>query len=93
MSLAPLQPMPNLQREMREEIYRSMVLLGADELLLGSIASWRDGITEDDVLAELRNWNEAKVLELKEWLPSMEGPELHTTEERVQQYEASRSSE
>jgi hypothetical protein len=86
--------MPNLQREMREEIYRSMVLLGADELLLGSIASWRDGITEDDdVLADLRNWNEAKLLEMKEWLPSMEGPELHATEQRVQQYEASRSSE
>jgi hypothetical protein len=85
--------MPEPQREMREEIYRSMVLLGADELLLGSIASWRDGITEDDALAELRNWNEAKLLEMKEWLPSMEGSELHATEQRVQQYEASRSSE
>jgi len=85
--------MPDLQRDIREEIYRSMVLLGADELLLGSIASWRNGITERDVLADLRNWNEAKLLELKEWLPSMEGPELHTTEQRVQQYEATRHDE
>jgi hypothetical protein len=85
--------MPDLQREIREEIYRSLVLLGADELLLGSIASWRGGTTEPDVLADLRNWNEAKLLELKEWLPSMEGSELHTTEQRVQQYEATRSPE
>lgn len=85
--------MPELQREIREEIYRSMVLIGADELLLGSIASWRDGTAEPDVLADLRNWNEAKLLELKEWLSSMEGPELHATEQRVQQYEASRSPE
>jgi hypothetical protein len=85
--------MPELQREIGEEIYRSMVLLGADELLLGSIASWRNGITERDMLAGLRNWNEAKLLELKEWLPSMEGPELHTTEQRVQQYEAIRHDE
>ena len=70
-----------------------MVLLGADEVLLGGIASWRDGTTERDVLADLRNWNEAKLLELKEWLPSMEGPELHTTEQRVQQYEATRHDE
>jgi hypothetical protein len=85
--------MPDLQREVREEIYRSMVLLGADEVLLGGIASWRDGTTERDVLADLRNWNEAKLLELKEWLPSMDGPELHATEQRVQQYEATRNSD
>jgi hypothetical protein len=85
--------MPELQREVREELYRSMVLLGADEILLGSIASWRDGTTERDMLADLRNWNEAKLLELKEWLSSMDGSELHTTEQRVQQYEATRSSD
>lgn len=85
--------MADLQREVREEIYRSMVLLGADELLLGAIASWRDGATQRDVLADLRNWNEAKLLALKEWLPSMDGTELHATEQRVQQYEAARHDE
>jgi len=40
------------------------------------------------VLADLRNWNEAKLLELKEWLPSMEGAEFTATERRVEQYEA-----
>lgn len=84
---------PDLQREVREEIYRSMVLLGADELLLASIASWRNGVAERDLLTDLRNWNEAKLLELKEWLPSMQGPEFHTAEHRVQQYEATRSSD
>jgi hypothetical protein len=74
--------------ELRDEIYRSMVLLGADELLLGAMASWNNGVPERDVLADLRNWNDAKLLELKEWLPSMAGAELTETEQRVEQYEA-----
>jgi len=85
--------MPHLDSELRKEIYRSMALLGADELLLGALSSWRDGVPERDVLADLRNWNEAKLLELKEWLPSMAGPELKATEERVEQYEATREAE
>jgi len=78
----------DLDRQLQDQIYRSMVLLGADEVLLGAMASWRDGVPERDVLADLRNWNEAKLLELKEWLPSMEGPEFTATERRVEQYEA-----
>ena len=80
--------MPDLDRQLKDQIYRSMVLLGADEVLLGAMAAWRDGVPERDVLADLRNWNEAKLLELKEWLPSMEGPEFTATERRVEQYEA-----
>jgi hypothetical protein len=82
--------LPDLDRQLRDEIYRSMALLGADELLLAAMASWRDGVPERDILADLRNWNEAKLLELKEWLPSMTGPESKATAERVEQYEATR---
>jgi hypothetical protein len=80
--------MADLDLQLKEQIYRSMVLLGADELLLGTMASWRNGIPERDVLADLSNWNEAKLLELKEWLPSMAEPELSATERRIEQYEA-----
>jgi hypothetical protein len=80
--------MSDLDCELRNQIYRAMVLLGADELLLGAVASWREGIPEPEVLADLRNWNEAKLLELKEWLPSMAGPELRQAERQVEQYEA-----
>jgi len=80
--------MTDVDGELKEQIYRSMVLLGADELLLGAMASWRGGTPESDVLDDLRNWNQAKLLELKEWLPSMAGPELRQAERQVEQYEA-----
>jgi len=30
---------PDLDRQLKDQIYRSMVLLGADEVLLGAMAS------------------------------------------------------
>lgn len=50
----------------------------------------RDGMDEKDVLADLRNWNEAKVLGMKEWLTTLTGSELETAQERIRQYEGSR---
>ena len=40
---------------------------------------------------DLRNWNEAKLLEMKEWLPTMTGVELEDVQERLRQYEEVRS--
>ena len=81
-----------MERDVRNEIYLSLVLLGAEPMLLAAIASWRDGMSGKDVLADVRNWNEAKRLEMKEWLPTMAGPERDAAQQRVRQYEEARRS-
>lgn len=81
-----------MERELRMELYLCLVLLGADSMLLGALASWRDGTDERDVIADLRNWNEAKRLEMKEWLPTMTGSELEAVQERIRQYEDARAA-
>jgi hypothetical protein len=48
------------------ELYRALVLLGAESDLLGTVGSWGDSLPEEDVLANLKGWNEATVRELKE---------------------------
>jgi CHASE3 domain sensor protein len=73
-----------MDHELRDELYLSFLLLGADAMLLGTL----DNADAKDLLADLRNWNEAKLLEMKEWLPSMSGSRLEAVEERIRQYEA-----
>ena len=74
-----------MDRELRQELYLSLLLLGADPMLLGALETWREGADEQDVLADVRNWNEAKRLEMKEWLATMSGgrarasPQPHST--------------
>ena len=79
-----------MDRDMRMELYLSLLLLGADSMLLGAVATRRDGTEDKDVLADLRNWNEAKVLEMKEWLSTMTGSEFEAAQERIRQYEDAR---
>jgi hypothetical protein len=81
-----------MDRDVRTEIYLALLLLGAEPMLAGALAQWRDGASEKDVLADLRNWNEAKLLELKEWLPTMSGTELEAVQERIRQYEEARAA-
>ena len=81
-----------MDRDLRLELYLSLLLLGADPMLLGALAAWRDGTEEKDFVADVRNWNEAKLLEMKEWLPTMSGSELESAQERIQQYETARES-
>jgi hypothetical protein len=81
-----------MERDLRMELYLCLLLLGADPILRGALASWRDGTDERDVLADLRNWNEAKLLELKEWLPTMTGGELEAVQGRLRQYEEAREA-
>jgi hypothetical protein len=81
-----------MERELRLELYLSLLLLGADSLLLGALATWREGADDKDVLDDVRNWNEAKVLEMKEWLATMSGPELEEARSRIRQYEDARTA-
>ena len=79
-----------MDRDMIHELYLALVLLGADPLLLASVENWRNGVEQRDLLADLRNWNEAKRLELEEWLSSMTGSELAAVEQRIRQYDEGR---
>ena len=77
-----------MDSDLRLEMYLSLLLLGADP---GVLASWRDGTEDKDLLADLRNWNEAKLLEMKEWLPTLTESELEAAQERIRQYEEARA--
>ena len=79
-----------MDRDVTHELYLALVLLGADPLLLASVANWRNGVEQKDLVADLRNWNEAKRLELEEWLSSMTGAELATVEQRIRAYDEAR---
>ncbi len=39
------------------ELYRSLVLLGAESDLLGTVGSWGDALPDEDVLAGIQQWN------------------------------------
>lgn len=77
-----------MEREVRNELYLSLLLLGAEPMLLAAIESMDD----KELLADLRNWNEAKLLELKEWLPTMNGEQLEAVQQRLARYESHRRS-
>ena len=79
-----------MQSELRLELHLALLLLGADEVLLGSLAAWRDGAADEALVADLANWNEAKVLGMKEWLATMSGEDLEAARERIRLYEQAR---
>ena len=54
------------QREIVLELYRSLVLLGAQSDLLGTVGSWGDGLPEDDVLTGIQAWNRGTLKEIVE---------------------------
>jgi hypothetical protein len=81
-----------MQRDLRFELYLALLLLGADPMLLGSLAAWRDSADDGALVVDLANWNEAKVLEMKEWLPTMTGEELEAAQARIRQYEEARGA-
>ena len=81
-----------MDRDVRLELYLSLVLLGADPMLRGALEAWREELDEHDLLADLRNWNEAKVLERKEWLPTMSAAELEASRARIREYEEARAA-
>ena len=82
-----------MEPELRRELYLCALLLGADPILLGALEAWRDGRAGDkDILADLANWNEAKRLEMKEWLATMTGAELEAAQARIRHYEEARTA-
>lgn len=51
--------MNETQHKIVGEIYKAFELLGAESDLLGTVGSWGDCLPDEDVLANLRTWNEA----------------------------------
>jgi hypothetical protein len=52
--------------EIKSEIYRSLVLLGAESDLLSTVGSWGESLPDEDVLANLKAWNDATLKESRE---------------------------
>ena len=52
--------------EIKTEIYRALVLLGADNGLLGAIGSWGESLPDEEVLQNLKGWNESTARETRE---------------------------
>ena len=40
------------------ELHRTLILLGADGTLLGTVNSWKKSLPDDMVLSGIRHWNE-----------------------------------
>jgi len=57
--------MDRINREIVLEIYRTFVLFGAEFDLLGTIGSLGDCLPEEDVLANLKNYNKVMLDEIK----------------------------
>ena len=66
-----------IQKEIVSEIYRALVLLDADNGLLGAVGSWGDSLPEANVLSDLRAWNAATLSEIKERIGHYEKASLH----------------
>lgn len=61
-----MQSQPEVRREIINELYHAFVLLGANFDLLGTVASWKDSLPDEDVLSGLRAWNTSTLEELKQ---------------------------
>jgi len=44
-------------QEIVQELYRTLILLGAESDVLGVVGSWGNSLPEEDVLASLKAWN------------------------------------
>lgn len=54
-----------MNRAIVGELFRASVLLGADRGILSAVGSWGDSLPDEDVLANLRAWNDKALAEIK----------------------------
>lgn len=66
-----------MERQIILEIYKSLVLLGVDFKLLSAVGSWKDSLPDNDVLQNIKGWNEATLSEIKERIEHYEMPCPH----------------
>lgn len=67
----------DVNREIVSEIYRSLVLLGAESDLLSVIGSWGDTLPEPEILSSLKGWNESTLIEIKARIEHYEATSPH----------------
>lgn len=67
-----------MDRTIISELHRTLILLGADCTLLGTVHSWKKSLPDNMVLSGLRHWNEVAVEKLQQRL---EGYQAGTDEE------------
>ncbi len=79
--------------DIKSEIYRTVLLLQPDPILLKVLESWCAGADDAEVLADLRNWNEAKALEMEEWAGSLSGKDMEGVQRKLREYAASKGPE
>ncbi len=63
-----------------------VLLLHPDPILVRTIETWCAGASDEEFLVELRNWNEAKYLEMQEWLTTLDGRDLEAVESKLAEY-------
>ena len=61
-----MQHRSQIEKKIIRELYGALVLLGAKSDLLSTVGSWKSTLPEEDVLADLKGWNQATLDELKE---------------------------
>ena len=74
------------REELKAEIYRTLVLLHPDPILEKILEAWCAGADDAEVLTDLRNWNEAKCLEMEEWLSTLTGRDLEAVQHKLHEY-------
>ena len=47
-----------MERRIITELHKALILLGADNCLLGTVNSWKKSLPDDMVLSSIQHWNE-----------------------------------
>ena len=63
-----------VNQEIVSELYRTLVLLGAESDLLGTVGSWGDSLSDQDVLSNLKMWNQESMRGIKARIEQSEIP-------------------
>jgi hypothetical protein len=78
------------REDTQSELFRTLTLLHPDPILMKTLESWCAGAPDAEVAEGLRNWNEAKYLELQEWMPTLGGQDLEAVQRKLAAYEETR---
>jgi hypothetical protein len=54
-----------MRRKIATELYRTLLLLGADDQLLETVGAWADGLSDSGVFLNLQAWNSATAQEFE----------------------------
>ena len=55
-----------MERTIIRELHKALILLGADNSLLGTVNSWKRTLPDDMVLSSIRHWNEVAAEKLQQ---------------------------